>query len=162
MIDSSFISPDGESQSGHESPESRAVATFLPHREWSEEELQEQALRYFSINPWDVRYFKIEDDCTFQIGHVTLTDQAGFYLYTESKAYLHVHGDCVINNGAKTGGILANYKRGRMPAVDAYVSSLGNDYQDYHHKTEGSDSLPANSPSDVHTEVNSQGGESDV
>lgn len=137
-------------------PEGRVVTPFLPHREWSEDEVAELAHKFLAIKASNVRYFGIEDDCTFQVGHVELLDHSGMYLYTESKSYLHVHGNCVTNDLDKTGGILANYKRGRMPAVDAYLASLETDEDQL---TEKGQCLAASDPSlNDHTDTYEEAG----
>lgn len=151
MIDSNS---NGQEQDRMNS-EGRVVTPFLPHREWSEDEVAELAHKFLAIKASNVRYFGIEDDCTFQFGHVELLDHSGMYLYTESKSYLHVHGNCVTNDLHKTGGVLANYKCGRMPAVDAYLASLETDENLI---AEGSQSLPANSPSNDHTDSYDEAG----
>lgn len=139
--------------------ESSSVATFIPHREWSEDELQELARDILTVKTSDYRFFGIEEDTTFQFGHAEFLGNKNLYLYTEVKAYLYVDGDCVTGDPDKTAGILANLKQGGKSAVDAYLASLEPEEDQ---TTEGSESLAANSPSDDHIYSALENGDGDA
>lgn len=128
------------------SPKSRVATPFLPHREWSEDELEELARNILTVKTSEYRLFAIEEDSTFQFGHVVYLDDKKTYLYTEVKAFLYVDGDCVTGDPDKIGGVLANLKQGGKSAVDAYLTSLETDDNQI---TEKSQCLPASDSSSV-------------
>jgi hypothetical protein len=186
MIDSSFIGPDGKSQSGHESPESRAVATFLPHREWNEDEVLELAESTLGIECTGAEtvQFEVDDAISMELDHLLLADGAEFQVWARTTIVFDYYQCPISLDQDQVGNVLANYKYGGLSAVDAYFeskdaeadaedqplpisamkehfASIHSEKQTSESKPEGSESLAANSPSDDHIDSALENGDGD-
>jgi hypothetical protein len=167
--------------------ESTSVATFLPHREWSEDEVLELAESTLGIDCTGAEtvQFEVDDAISMELDHLLLVDGAEFQVWARTTIVFDYYQCPISLDQDQVGNVLANYKYGGLSAVDAYFeskdaeaevedqplpisamkehfASIHSEKQTSESKPEGSDSLAANSPSDDHTEVNSHGGKPDA
>lgn len=106
-------------------PENKAVVPFLPHREWSEDEVLELAESMLGIDCTGAEAVDFYNDSanSMQLDHLLLADGAEFQVWARTTIVFDYYHCPISLDQDQVGNVLANYKHGGLSAVDAYFES---------------------------------------
>lgn len=106
-------------------PEGRVVTPFLPHREWSEDEVLELAESTLGIDCTGAETvdFDTDDVISMQLDHLLLADGSEFQVWARTTIVFDYYQCPISLDQDEVGNVLANYKHGGLSAVDAYFES---------------------------------------